>query len=371
VSLTALALALRHSHPPCAGLRIGLRGLEICVESNSARLIELLSDYFAEPSLSARTATLHVMAIEAASAQFPFELRDGPTRAAGITPKEAFADTADGRVVRKLRTGMLFLSTQTDRIALGPCIRNVNQVINFIIAQYIQHQRHDGWAVCHAAGVADAERALGIAAHSGLGKSTLALHLVSSGLDYVTNDRLLLRRSGAGVEVTGVPKRPRVNPGTLLNNPDLTHLLPRARREELEKLEPQALWDIEEKYDVAVERVFGPERRRESAPLGALIILNWARQSVLPTRFAAVQLRERPDLLAVLIKAPGVFDWGRGSGAVPVNACVDPREHVELLSRVPLVEVTGRAHFALAVAYCRRLLLAPAQANASSLRTPP
>jgi HprK-related kinase B len=185
---------------------------------------------------------------------------------------------------------------------------------------------------------------------------------VSSGLDYVSNDRLLLRQSGQGVEVAGVPKLPRVNPGTLLNNADLTHVLPRARRAELEKLGAQELWEIEEKYDVVVERVFGSGRRRESAPLGALLVLNWARQSVLPTRFAIVQLRQRPDLLVLLIKAPGVFDWAGGSGGPPVKTWADPQDHLEVLSRVPIVEVTGRVDFALAVAYCHQVLLGPAQA---------
>jgi HprK-related kinase B len=347
--------------------------MEIYVESNSPELIESLADYFGEPSASAPSrARLHVLAIEAARAQFPFELKEWP-RAAGSTPKEAFVDMADGRLVRKLRTGMQFLSTPADRIAVGPCLRNLNQVINFIIAQYTLYQRHAGWAVCHAAGVADAGSALGIAAHSGLGKSTLALHLVSSGLDYVSNDRLLVRQSGQGAEVAGVPKLPRVNPGTLLHNPDLAHVLPRARRAELEKLGVQELWDFEEKYDVVVERVFGSGRRRDTAPLGALVVLNWAPQSVLPTRFTVVQLRQRPDLLALLIKAPGVFDWAGGGKGVPVHTWADPQDHVELLSRVPIVEVTGRADFPLAVAHCRWLLLGRARVtppDLQSLRSP-
>ena len=62
-----------------------------------------------------------------------------------------------------------------------------------------------------------ARRGIGIAARAGAGKSTLALHLLSSGLSFVSNDRLLIKAGASGPELAGIPKMPRVNPGTLLN----------------------------------------------------------------------------------------------------------------------------------------------------------
>src|SRR5207237_28767 len=127
-----------------------------------------------------------------------------------------YADTCDGRVVTKTRTGMQFLLSRNELVAIGPCRQNPNQIVNFIISQYLGRRVDEGWALCHAAGVALQDRGMGIAARAGAGKSTLALHLMSSGLSFMSNDRLLIRKFGPRTELAGVPKMPRVNPGTLL-----------------------------------------------------------------------------------------------------------------------------------------------------------
>lgn len=355
--------ALLERYPVTSALELEMDGVAIRVSSNSPVLIGKLEAYFGRHvARTARASAIRISALEASPPEFAVVFRDWPAPPGKALPKEAFADTPSGRVVRKLRTPMQFVVSPTELIAVGPCLQHTNQVVNFIVSQHISQQRRAGWLVCHAAGVAsDAAGALAIAARSGGGKSTLALRLMSSGLSYVSNDRLLLRRASGAAEVAGVPKLPRVNPGTLLHNPDLADLLPMKRRRELLELEPSALWDLEEKYDVCVDGVYGVGRSRDRAPLAALVLLRWQPSATLPTRFAPVQLEQRRDLLELLIKPAGVLDipWG-GAGAAS-HAVNEPgaRAYLEALADVRVFEVTGRVDFQRATLYCRELLELP------------
>ncbi|MGT4071513.1 UNVERIFIED_CONTAM: hypothetical protein I5919_22315, partial [Aeromonas hydrophila] len=91
----------------------------------------------------------------------------------------------------------------------------------------------------HASAVVDAEdgRALVFLGNSGSGKSSLALQLIErGGYEFLSNDRVLMRADRHGVLVAGLPKKPRVNPGTLLASASLSRLLPRPRRRAYEQL---------------------------------------------------------------------------------------------------------------------------------------
>ena len=46
----------------------------------------------------------------------------------------------------------------------------------------------------------------------------------------------------------------------------------------------QALWDLEEKYDVMIDELYGAERMRREARLAAVVILNWRRDGQQPLR---------------------------------------------------------------------------------------
>ncbi len=362
-SLGDIGRALRERYPVTSALELEMDGVAIRVSSNSPVLIGKLEAYFGRHvAHTARASAIRITALEASPPEFAVPFQDWPAPPGKALSKEAFADTPSGRVVRKLRTAMQFVVSPTELIAVGPCLQHTNQVVNFIVSQHISQKRHAGWLVCHAAGVAaDTAGALAIAARSGAGKSTLALRLMSSGLSYVSNDRLLLRRAAGAAEVAGVPKLPRVNPGTLLHNPDLADLLPMKRRRELLELDPSALWDLEEKHDVCVDSVYGPGQSRDRAPLAALVLLCWQRCAALPTRFAPVQLEQRRDLLALLIKPTGVFDIAVGGGSAASPAVNEPgaRAYLEALADVRVLEVTGRVDFQRATRYFRELLELP------------
>ena len=71
----------------------------------------------------------------------------------------------------------------------------------------------------------------------------------------------------------------------------------------------QALWELEEKFDVDVEQFYGKGRIDTSTavPLAGLIILNWHRDSDQPVSISQVSISRREELLKAVMKSPGPF----------------------------------------------------------------
>ena len=364
--IAVLSRELERQYPAPHELRLEFGGCLILVLSNSEELLASLREYFGDlvqpgAGHAADAADVQIRALEAAPPDFGYAFREWPREAGKAGQKEQFFDLRDGRVVFKVRTGMQFLLGRSDLVAVGPCLANSNQIINFINSQCISERLHEGWSLCHASGVARPSplgaRGIGIAARAGAGKSTLALHLMSSGLCFLSNDRLLIKDTGHGAEMAGIPKMPRVNPGTLLNNPDLHGILPAARRQELAQLSREQIWNLEEKYDVLVGQVYGKGRTLYRASLTGLLILNWSwADSSAPTRFEVVELDERRDLLDLVMKSPGVFHRDPAGQSAADTARPEPARYLEAVRHTPVWEATGRPQFELGVSFCRGLL---------------
>ncbi len=237
--------------------------------------------------------------------------------------KDAVCDLDGARLVRKVRSGVTFLQAPDAAIAFGPLAANVSTAINFINTQVLSACLREGWQLCHAAAVTDGTRGLAISGLSGGGKSTSVLRMMDlPGTRFVSNDRLLVR-GGTPAAALGIPKHPRINPGTILGNPRLAPMLSDARRAELLALPEDDLWALEDKHDLIIGEVYGPGRVQYAAPLTEFWVLNWTRGSEAPTALAEVDLATRPDLLGAIMKSPGPFHQhadGRfePNGAAPV-----------------------------------------------------
>jgi HprK-related kinase B len=298
-----------------------------------------------------------IRAFEAPPPDFGRALRDWPRDPGKAGQKEQFFDLSDGRVVFKVAHPDAILARTERSGGGGPCLDNANQIINFINSQYISQRLHDGWSLCHAAGVAHAGRGIGIAARAGAGKSTLALHLLSSGLSFVSNDRLLIQRTERGAEMAGIPKMPRVNPGTLLNNPDLAGILPPERQRALAAQSREELWDLEEKYDVMVGSVYGPESHCLPERAHGSVILNWSwKDGALPTQLQEVRLEQRSDLLDLVMKSPGVLHRDAQGHNASETARPDPAGYLHVARGLRVWEAKGAPNFEFAVSFCRRAL---------------
>jgi HprK-related kinase B len=218
---------------------------------------------------------------------------------------------------------MWFLFGRDEHLAIGPCVDNPNQIINFINNRMIQWSLNHGALLGHASAVCRVDpdtdelpRAIAIAGSSGMGKSTLSLHLLNDrGVDFLSNDRVMMSRTPAGrVELAGVPKHPRINPGTILNNPDLVGLLAPDEQARLRALPTDELWQLEHKHDGLIGKLFPHQRFHLRARMVGLVLLSWTRGGG-ETVAKRIDLRATTPsgpsrgakLLSALIKQPGVF----------------------------------------------------------------
>ncbi|MBF0480397.1 MAG: HprK-related kinase B [Desulfovibrionaceae bacterium] len=316
----------------------------VLVETNSRELADRLKAYYADFLGREGGADITVKAVETPALVLDLSYT-ATALAPGKTPKEEYADLRDARVVHKVRTGMVFAFGGGENYALGPCLANDPQVVNFINNRHIELVLKQGALLFHAAAVARKGKGLALVGFSGAGKSTLALQILTRGMDFVSNDRLMVSRRQGELRMAGVAKMPRVNPGTVLNNPSLKPVMDQADWERFSRLSPAELWDLEHKYDASIDACFGPGRFKLTAGMAGLVVLNWKREAV-PMRAAAVSLRERRDLLEAFMKSPGLFYALDDPAAIPeVSSEVSGDAYLALLDGCPVLEVTGGVDF--------------------------
>jgi len=339
-------------------LHLDLGDCRIRLCSNSPELLAQLDAYFGSFVAGPGPVDVVLTALETESPSVPLDLQVKQPDPGKDKVKEEYADLPGGRLVRKVLTGMVFLFGQDVNLAVGPCEANPNQVVNFINNRYIEHKMNQGCLLGHSAAVAHLRdgrmRGLALAGFSGAGKSTLAMHVMSRGALFVSNDRLLVRENGTGLSMFGVAKLPRINPGTALNNPDLHSVVPHGDRQRFQDLEEGDLWELEHKYDVFLDKCFGEGRFVLTAPMHGLVVLNWQRGAG-ESSIRFVKASSRPDLLPAFMKAAGLF-YLPPDGA---GAWSDPglEQYTALLTRCDLVEITGGVDFDRAADFCMEYLL--------------
>jgi len=323
------------------------------LRSNSLQLVAGLRGYFAHTLGDAVSPDLDVIAIERDAPDLGVPFVDWAREPGKSGRKDAYFDLPGGRLVLKVRTGMVFLQSEEHCIAAGPCLRYDNQVINFINAQYMNWLQHRDWLICHASGLVYKGHCLAMAGFSGGGKSTLMLHLMEQeGIAYLTNDRLFVRRESGSVQAVGIPKLPRINPGTIVHNPRLQSLIPQQERDRLLGLPPQELWEIEDKYDVHVEQFYGSGSVVPQAPLSAFLVLNWKRDSKERLSVETVDLAQRRDLLAAIMKSPGPFYQYTDGSFHQDTTPFDEQAYLDALEGVKIYEARGGVNFDAMIQHC-------------------
>ncbi|ASP34366.1 HprK-related kinase B [Labrenzia sp. VG12] len=321
-------------------------GYVVEVRCMSGVLLAELLRYF-QHVISAPAApdmTVHVLG----EAEIPFtvDFADWAREPGKTGRKDAICDLENGRLVLKVRTGVQFLQAPDWAIAFGPTESYPNQVINFVNTQILNHFQRADWVACHAAAVRTQLKGLAISGLSGGGKSTTMLRLMEiAGTQYVTNDRLLVRNAQEHTDALGIPKLPRINPGTIVNNARLAGIIDEEREEELRNMEPDELWHLEEKYDLFIDDIYGPGRISHDAHLTDFWVLNWSRDSAAPTEVKKVELKDRPDLLSAIMKSPGPFYQAPDGIFWTDRTEMDTASYLNALNGVQVWEVTGQIDF--------------------------
>ncbi|MFT4797801.1 MAG: HprK-related kinase B [Candidatus Azotimanducaceae bacterium] len=267
--------------------------------------------------------------------------------------KEHLLFAAEGKVVRKVLTGVHLFFIGDRRVCVGPLEDNPNQVVNFINNMHLDHLLAPHGQLFHASAVCANGVGLGMAGQSGKGKSTLALRLLQQGLDLVSNDRLVVQASTtSGLDMFGIAKYPRVNPGTVINQPELVDIVTPENLVRYQAMSSDMLWDLEEKYDAFVEPAFGCKFKL-TASMKMFVILNWDRNDPSPPRLMRAQPESCPELVETVMKSPGVM--------LPVSAArigeAKVKPYVDLLKHCELLILSGGVDFDLAASEIKSLLL--------------
>ncbi|MDT8447331.1 MAG: HprK-related kinase B [bacterium] len=333
-------------------LDLNLAGCQLQVKTNSLLVESGLRHYFAPFVVEPGSTDITVLVIDGPPLELDLPYRPWDPEPGKSRVKEEFAELAGGRAVRKTKTDMSFFFGGGINLAVGRAKENDNQVINFVNNRFIERLLNQDCVLGHAAAVLVKNRGIAFAGFSGMGKSTLALHLLSQGADFLSNDRLMSRGSQEGPIMYGVPKLPRINPGTALSNPDLRPILSVKEIEEFSHLEPDDLWELEHKYDVYLDRCFSKTRFVLQGWMDMLVILNWQRSDE-PIQVTQVDLNERRDLLKAFCKSPGAFFLPEDPANPPD---LSEERYLKELERVRVYEISGGVDFKAATEACLKLI---------------
>lgn len=328
-------------------LNIATAGRTFQIRSNNAELLQRLKNYFSHIVTSDDRTDIVIVAIEGDSLNLDITFNEWRREPGKQNRKDSYYDFPGGRLLRKVRTGMVFLQSAQQRIASGPCMQNDNQVINFINAQIMNALQQRGWLICHAAGFTYHDQAIAIAGFSGGGKSTLMLHMLEDErFNFLSNDRLFVQSVSNQTHAAGIPKQPRINPGTIVHNKRLHPLISESRRETLLAMAPSALWELEEKYDAMIPELYGPNRICTETPkLTQFIVLNWQHDSTEPTSLKPIDLNQRPDLLAAIVKSPGPFYQDERGDFLTGSSIASNAQYERHLEHVAMYEAKGKIDF--------------------------
>ncbi|MCR4316439.1 MAG: HprK-related kinase B [Planctomycetes bacterium] len=343
---------------PEFALSFALGGFSVSIETNSRKLARELKDYFSECSLDVRmdrddSATNRFLVFQDPTFGIDLEFTLNPPSPGKSGSKEEFHDFEDGVVIRKVKTGLVTILTDSEWLIAGDVESNPNQVINAINNKYIESRMKSGYSLFHASAIARKGRGIAISGFSGAGKSTLALHLAGRKFDFITNDRALIKRRADGLGLLGIPKLPRINPGTIVSIPSLAKMISEEDRKRFLSLPPEELWTLEYKYDAFITRNFDSKVVLSEVPLEAYVILNWKRTSEQPIKVAKVDLAERLDLMISFTKPAGLFIEPGNRGRFNT---IDDDEYIALLKGANVYEISGGVDFKAAADFCEELV---------------
>ncbi|MBF0225227.1 MAG: HprK-related kinase B [Desulfobacterales bacterium] len=352
IDIKSLITEIRQEYSAQYTLYLSFGECHVSVSCNNQEIIKDLSLYY-KPFLSTSNfSDIHITVHESEQININSTLKQNLPEPGKRKIKEEYIDIQDGRIVRKKLTGLVFIFGSGNHLCIGPCKINLNQVVNFINNRYIEFLLCKGCLLGHASGIALNKKGLAIAGFAGAGKSTMSLHLMSQGVSFVSNDRLMIEQQNGKLIMHGIAKLPRINPGTILNNPDLSTILDEESKKNFSKMSIEELWHLEEKYDVPIDECFKGSNFTLKAEMIGLVILNWKKGNM-PFKINEVSLHERFDLLPAFMKSSGLFFYPSENSNIAVP---NLENYSNLLSLCKVWEFSGGIDFDAATSVCLDLI---------------
>lgn len=330
-------------------LLLDLHGVTIEVNTDADEVAAVLRSYYADYLAADQFAEAryrvdaHQRWITVDRDELSIYVEAGKTK-----PKEAFLDDAGAglRLMLKVRSGVLALLGRRHVRVAGDLVRFSNQLNNIINAVFIIDRMDAGYTLFHASALARGDRGMIVSGRSGAGKSSAAIWTLDHGLSIISNDRLLARRApGAGtgaIPMLGVPKKPRINPGTIVGNPKLHGMMDPAELARYRAMPKAELWHVEHKFDLDVKSVFGPEAEQATAMLHAAFFIDWEVESSEPCRCGPLPRERYPEFYRAVFKDGGVFDLSNSETSLKPH---HEAEYERVLEGIPVHHVTGGVSF--------------------------
>jgi HprK-related kinase B len=138
----------------------------------------------------------------------------------------------------------------------------------------------------------------------------------------------------------------------------LHSLIPAQQRKALLQMPGEELWELEEKYDVHIDRVYGPGRIIQEAPLSAFLILDWQRDSDRELQVERIDLARQRELLGTVMKSPGPFYQYPDGSFLQDTTVLDDSDYLDALENVPVYVARGGVDFSALSDRCLHEILA-------------
>jgi HprK-related kinase B len=337
--------------------RFADRVVEVCF--NHLELKEKIDRYYQHFKAPDHIGSIQHFVIALHDVDIPLNLKleTKPPEPGKQNTKEEYVEEGERRIVRKIKTQVKFFYERDRFTASGPLLENDNQLVNFINNIFMGSMLKDREAqLFHAAALCHNNKGMGMAGPSGMGKSTLCLNILGEGYHLVSNDRLMVHHDEQGLGMCGVPKYPRINPGTILNHPKLVDMWTPEQREHYRSIPNKELWDLEEKYDGMIEEHYPGSHFQLESSMEYFVIINWERHSPSPFQLKEISLRQHRHLLPHIMKGPGVVVPGFRYDQDPLQE----EPYLELMDRCTVFELSGGLDFSGASRALRGILGAPA-----------
>ena len=117
------------------------------------------------------------------------------------------------------------------------------------------------------------------------------------------------------------------------------------------------LWKLEQKYDVDISTLYGPDRIQHETELNRFLVLNWQHDSAEPLQLQQVDITQRQDLLSAILKPSGPFFLDDSGTFNSDDAMPDASAYLAALEHVSVYEASGRVDFERLTALCADRLM--------------